>query len=160
MTDTVTLSEAESLDQILTDDLTLTEAPAAITAELYPEEELLFIDTVYRVQDEVSIDTVALPHVQSISIQEPSILQDLPVMDALPYRKQRGKEGRRITIRGWTDSLTTLETLRGYADGEEYLLILPTGDSMQVHITDVRRPDNVENYDRYDYEMDALEVID
>ena len=70
------------------------------------------------------------------------------------------KEGRSLRIQGWTDSLSTLETLRGYDDGEKHLLLLPTGDSMNVHVTDVRTPDNVENYGRYDYEMDAVEVVD
>ena len=118
------------------------------------------VDVTYRILDEISLDGVALPHVLSISVAEPSILQDLPVMDALPYRKQLGKRGRSLTIRGWTDSLSTLETLRAYADGEQHLLLLPTGDSMYVLISDVRTPENVENYDRYDYEIDAAEVID
>lgn len=159
-TDTVTLTDAMSVEQILGDFFALTEADATISAELYPDEDLLLVEVAYRVQDETSIDAVALPHVLSLSIQEPSVVQDLPVMDALPYRKQRGKQGRRFTIRGWTDSLSTLETLRGYADGEKHLLMLPTGDSMNVHVTDVRTPEVVENYDIYDYELDALEVVD
>jgi hypothetical protein len=159
-TDTVTLTDAVSVEQILGDSFALTEADATISAELYPNEGLLLVEVAYRVQDETSIDAVALPHVLSLSIQESSVVQDLPVMDALPYRKQRGKQGRRFTIRGWTDSLSTLETLRGYADGEKHLLMLPTGDSMNVHVTDVRTPEVVENYDVYDYEFDALEVVD
>jgi hypothetical protein len=159
-TDTVTLTDAMSVEQILGDSFALTEADATITAEIYPDDDLLLVEVAYRVQDETSIDAVALPHVLSLSIQEPSIVQDLPVMDALPYRKQRGKQGRRFTIRGWTDSLSTLETLRGYADGEKHLLMLPTGDSMNVHVTEVRTPEVVENYDIYDYEFDAVEVVD
>ena len=81
-------------------------------------------------------------------------------MDALPYRKQLGKRGRSLRIQGWTDSFSTLEILRGYADGVKHLLILPTGDSMYVLLSDVRTPENVENYDRYDYEVDAVEVVD
>jgi hypothetical protein len=159
-TDTVTLTDATSVEQILGDFFALTEADATISAELYPDEDLLLVEVAYRVQDETSIDAVALPHVLSLSIQEPSVVQDLPVMDALPYRKQRGKQGRRFTIRGWTDSLSTLATLLGYNDGLDHFLILPTGDSMNVHVTDVRTPEIVENYDRYDYELDALEVVD
>lgn len=159
-TDTVALTDAMSVEHILGDFFALTEADATISGELYPDDDLLFVEVAYRVQDETSIDAVALPHVLSLSIQEASVVQDLPVMDALPYRKQRGKQGRRFTIRGWTDSLSTLETLRGYADGEKHLLMLPTGDSMNVHVTDVRTPEVVENYDIYDYELDALEVVD
>jgi hypothetical protein len=120
----------------------------------------LGIDITYLSQGKISIDGVALPHVLSIAVAELSIVQDLPVMDALPYRKQLGKRGRSLKIQGWTDSLSTLETLRGYTDGVKHLLILPTGDSMYVLISDVRSPENVENYDRYDYEMDAVEVVD
>jgi len=158
-TDSITLTDTPALTGYLTltDSLSLTDAgfPEPIATDT-----ILFIDVTYRAQNEISLDDVALPHVRSISIQEPSIVQELPVMGELPYRKQRGKEGRRLTIRGWTDSLSTLETLRGYANGETHLLLLPTGDSMNVHVTDVRRPEDVQRYDRHDYEMDALEVID
>jgi hypothetical protein len=160
ITDTITLTEAPSIDQTLQDSLTLTEADASVQAELYLADSMLLIDTAYRAQNETSIDDAALPHVQSISVQEPSVLQELPMMDGLPYRKQRGKEGRRITVTGWTDSLSTLETLRGYADGQTYLLTLPTGDSMIVHVTDVQTPEDVVNYDRYDYALTTVEVVD
>lgn len=160
MTDTVTLTEAFSLHLTLTDIIDLTDTLAALTGELYPTDTILLVDVTSRKQGEISIDAIALPHVLSISIQEPSIIQDLPIMDALPYRKQRGKEGRRLTVNGWTDSLSTLETLRGYADGQTHLLLLPTGDSMNVHVTDVRTPENVEKYDRYEYGLGALEVVD
>jgi hypothetical protein len=53
-----------------------------------------------------------------------------------------------------------LETLRGYADGGTHLLILPTGDSMMVHVTDIHVPEDVANYDRYDYMLTAVEVVD
>jgi hypothetical protein len=120
----------------------------------------LGVDTVYLVQGEISLDEVALPHVLSVTVEEPSLLQELDIMDALPYRKQYGKRGRSLRIQGWTDSLTTLETLRDYADGERHLLLLPTGDSMSVHVTDVQTPEDVKNYDRYDYTLTAVEVVD
>ena len=160
LTDTITISEGPSIEQTLADSLTLTEAEISTTAELYPADDLLLVDIAYRVQNEVSLDALALPHVQNISIQEPSITQELPIMDGLPYRKQRGKHGRSITINGWTYSLATLETLRGYNDGLTHLLMLPTGDSLSVHVTDVQVPEDVVNYDRYDYTLTAVEVID
>lgn len=123
-------------------------------------DEGIGIDIAYRVQGEISIDGVDLPHVLNISVEEPSIVQDLPVMDALPYRKQLGKRGRSLKIQGWTDSLSTLETLRAYADGDEHVLILPTGDGMKAHVIDVRTPEDVEKYHIYDYQMEALEVVD
>jgi len=120
----------------------------------------LGIDIVYHIQGELSLDEVSLPHVINVTIQEPSIIEDLAVMEALPYRSQLGKEGRRLIIQGWTDSLSTLEILRGYGDGQKHLLLLPTGDSMSILVGDVRTPENVENYDRYDYAIDAIEVVD
>lgn len=120
----------------------------------------LGLDIVFRAQGEISLDGALLPHVLNIHVDEPSIVQDLPVMDGLPYRKQLGKQGRHLVIQGWTDSLSTLETLRGYDDGLEHLLILPTGDSMNVHIVDVRTPETAEDYQTYNYEMDVLETVD
>jgi hypothetical protein len=120
----------------------------------------LGIDTAYLAQGEISLDAAAMPHVLTISVDEPSVLQDLPVMDTLPYRKQLGKSGRSLRIQGWTDSLSTLETLRGYNDGEKHLLVLPTGDSMSVHVTGVETPEDVENYDSYDYTLVAVEAVD
>jgi hypothetical protein len=135
-----------------------------LTDAAYPEpiatDVILFVDVAYRAQNEISLDDAALPHVQSISIQEPSIVQDLPIMDRLPYRKQRGKQGRQLTISGWTDSLSTIETLRGYSDGEKHLLVLPTGDSLQVHVTDVLTPETVENYKTYEYTLVMVEAVD
>ena len=49
---------------------------------------------------------------------------------------------------------------RGYADGDKHRLLLPTGDSMNVHLTDLRTPENTVNHDHYDYELDTLEVVD
>jgi len=123
-------------------------------------DSALGIDFAYLVQDEISVDMVALPHVISINVDEPSILQDLPVMGALPYRKQRGKKGRSIRLQGWTDSLSMLETLRGYDDGQTHVLILPTGDGLQVHVTDVLTPEAVENYKTYDYTLVMVETVD
>lgn len=120
----------------------------------------LGLDIVFRMQGEISLDGALLPHVLNIQVDEPSIVQDLPLMDGLPYRKQLGKQGRHITISGWTDSLSTLETIREYAVGLEHLLILPTGDSMNVHIVDVRTPETAEDYQTYNYEMDVLETVD
>jgi hypothetical protein len=160
VTDSIALTDSLAS---LTGYLTMTDS-LALTDAGYPEpiatDSILLIDTAYRAQNETTVDEMALPHVQSISVQEPSILQELPIMDGLPYRKQRGKEGRRVAITGWTDSLSALETLRGYADGETHLLILPTGDSMMVHVTHVHRPEDVANYDRYDYVLTAVEVVD
>jgi hypothetical protein len=118
------------------------------------------IEVAYIVQNTIGLDDVALPHVLNVDVEEPSIIQDLPIMDGLPYRKQLGKRGRSFRIQGWTDSLTTLETLRGYNDGEKHLLVLPTGDSMMVHVTDVLVPEDVVNYDRYDYTLVMVEVVD
>jgi hypothetical protein len=81
-------------------------------------------------------------------------------MDALPYRRQIGKKGRSLKITGWTDSLATLEALREYADGQKHLLLLPTGDSMYVLISDVQTPETAQNYERYDYTITAVEAID
>jgi hypothetical protein len=65
-----------------------------------------------------------------------------------------------LKIQGWTDSLATLETLREYADGQKHFLLLPTGDSMYVLISDVQTPEDVANYTRYDYTITAVEAID
>jgi hypothetical protein len=120
----------------------------------------LGIDIAYLTEGIVSLDSVSLPHVLNISVDEPSILEDLPVIDALPYRRQIGKKGRSLKIQGWTDSLATLEALREYADGQKHLLLLPTGDSMYVLISDVQTPEDVANYTRYDYTITAVEAID
>jgi len=145
----VTLTDSGTGSEVVTPGILLTMSDQGIG-----------IDFTYRVQGEISLDSTSLPHVLSLNVEEPSIVQDLPVMDALPYRRQLGKKGRSVKIQGWTDSLSTLETLRGYADGNTHLLMLPTGDSIYVLLSDVRTPDNVENYDRYDYEVDAMEVVD
>jgi len=173
VTDSAAGSDAVTIGQTLTDaaagtdsvsiGIPVTDSAAGsetVTIGLPITDSAKAIDVVYRVRNETSLDGAELPHVSAINVEEPSVVQDLPVMDALPYRKQVGKEGRSVKIQGWTDSLTTLEILRGYADGEKHLFLLPTGDSMNVHVTDVRTPENVETYDRYDYEMDAVEVID
>jgi hypothetical protein len=120
----------------------------------------LAVDIAYLTQGQISLDGVSLPHVLNISVDEPSILQDLNVMDALPYRRQIGKKGRSLKIQGWTDSLATLEALREYTDGQKHLLLLPTGDSMYVLISDVQTPEDVANYTRYDYMITAVEAID
>jgi hypothetical protein len=130
----------------------------AYTVWLY--DQGLSIDIAYLTEGIVSLDGVSLPHVQSIGVDEPSILQDLPVMDALPYRRQIGKKGRSLKIQGWTDSLATLEALREYPDGQKHLLLLPTGDSMYVLISGVQTPEDVANYTRYDYTITAVEAID
>jgi hypothetical protein len=118
------------------------------------------IDVTWLTQGQISLDGVSLPHILTVSVDEPSILQDLPVMDALPYRRQIGKKGRSLKIQGWTDSLATLEALREYADGQKHLLLLPTGDSMYVLISDVQTPEDAANYDRYNYTITAVEAID
>jgi hypothetical protein len=157
LADSVTLTEAMSLELPLSDSVTLSDA---LSISPLVSDDFLLIDTAQRVQDETSLDGVSLPHVQIIEIQEPSIIKDLPIMDALPYRKQLGKHGRSIRLEGWTDSLSVLETLRGYDDGEKHLLILPTGDSLQVHVTDVLTPEAVENYKTYDYTLVMVETVD
>lgn len=152
---------AGAADEMFADDSGQGFEVAGVTDHLpVVHDDGLGIDIAYLSQGEISLDGIALPHVLNIRVDEPSIVQDLPVMDALPYRKQLGKKGRSLTIQGWTNSLSTLETLRGYADGEKHLLVLPTGDSMNVLISDVRTPKNVESYDCYDYEMNAVEVVD
>jgi hypothetical protein len=130
----------------------------AYTVWLY--DQGVGVDFAYLTQGQISLDGAALPHVQSVGVDEPSILQDLPVMDALPYRRQIGKKGRSLKIQGWTDSLATLEALREYADGQKHLLLLPTGDSMYVLVSDVQTPEDVANYTRYDYTITAVEAID
>lgn len=157
--DSLTLSEIPQPGPAVSDSFALSDA-TSLEAYAYVSEPILLIEVAHGVQGEISLDGIALPHVLTISVDEPSILQDLPVIDELPYRKQRGKSGRTLRIQGWTDALATLETLRGYSDGEKHLLILPTGDSMYVHIIDVLVPENVENYDCYDYTLVALEVVD
>ena len=157
--DSLILSEIPQPGPAVSDSFALSDA-ASLEAYVYVSEPVLLIEVAHRVQGEISLDGIALPHVLKISVEEPSVLQDLPVMDALPYRKQRGKRGRSLRIQGWTDSLATLESLRAYDDGEKHFLILPTGESMYVHVTDVRTPENVEDYDQYAYEMEAFEVVD
>jgi hypothetical protein len=120
----------------------------------------LGIEVTYLTEGQISLDGAPLPHILNISVDEPSVLQDLPVMDALPYRRQIGKKSRSFKIQGWTDSLTTLETLREYANGQKHLLLLPRGDSMYVLISDVQTPETPANYERYDYTVTAVEAID
>jgi hypothetical protein len=161
ITDSGTGSDAASAaDGILISDSAVGTETTDEWEEYSITDEGLGIDTTYLVQGRVTLDDIALPHVLNITIEEPSIFQDLPIMDGLPYRKQYGKQGRSLRIQGWTDSLSTLETLRGYDDGEKHLLVLPTGDSMSVHVTDALTPENVEDYDRYDYTLVAVEVVD
>jgi hypothetical protein len=52
------------------------------------------------------------------------------------------------------------KTLRGHTDGEKYLLLLLRGETMYVHITAFRGPRTAENQEVYDYELDAVEVVD
>jgi hypothetical protein len=123
-------------------------------------EEGLGVDIVYLTQGEISLDGVDLPHVLVVNVDEPSVVQDLPIMDGLPYRRQVAKKGRLLRIQGWTDSLATLEALREYADGQKHLLLLPTGDSMSILVSDVQTPEDVTKYTIYNYTITAAEAVD
>jgi len=120
------------------------------------------VDIPYRVQGELSLDAVPLPHVQLVKILEKTVIKTSPISGDLPVRRQIGKMGREITVDGWADSLSSLEQIKNFADGEDHVLMLPTGDGLVVHVTEsdpFRTPED-EAAGIYRYSLSLMERVD
>jgi len=106
------------------------------------------------------IDAVFLPHVQRVEVTDETLSVTKPIPDSatLPYRKYLGRQGRSVSLSGWTDVIATLNTVTALADGTDRTLILPHGEALTVHVTPVTPRRSVENCGIYDYELTAIEV--
>jgi len=109
----------------------------------------------------VFIDTYELPHVQRVTISEPTLMVEKLVPGALPYRAYLGKMGRTIQIEGWTDSTQILDDeIRSLTDDETKRLSLPlAGDvgTVSCYVTDAQTPLTAEGYDVYPYTLTIVE---
>lgn len=103
-------------------------------------QEMVGVEAAYRVQNQISLGSFILPHVQQIHVTEPTELDSKPVSSDLPVRIFLGKRGRTVEIEGWTDSLVALNQIREFADGSPRVLILPTGDGLSVFAVLVEDP--------------------
>ena len=137
-----------------------TDSLAALETTIQIVDEGLGVDIAWRLQGQTLIDELTLPHVQSIKIDEKTIMSSKPIQDELPWRKFLGKMGRQVAIEGWTDSLATLETLAALDDGQPHTLTLSTGDSVSVHVTKVETPRYIEEGETHPYKVTALERVD
>ncbi len=125
-------------------------------------DSVYLAEYLYRVQGEVSIDGVVLPHVLSITNNETMNMDTRPVNAGLPVRSYQGKKGRSITIQGWTNSIATLNTIGGYADGAKHTVILPTGEGLTAYISRGQTPQDVQTPAPgvYTYTLEIQEAID
>lgn len=144
--------------------INISDGGAGTDSILGVEEWLVITDTglgtdAILFQGSVLIDGADLPHVQRIHITEPTILSSKPVSGELPTRIWLGKQGRTVEFEGWTDSLTTLESLKAYADGTAHDVWLPDGTNLSVHIIDVS-PQIPVWPDEYPYTIHAEERMD
>jgi hypothetical protein len=120
------------------------------------------VDIAYRVQNELSIDGLPLPHVQGVTVREPTIVKTSPINDSLPKRRQIGKMGREMTVDGWAESLADLEAIKNIADGLDHRIMLPTGDGFMAHVIDadpLRNP-NDDFAGKYRYSLRIVERVD
>jgi len=133
----------------------------SLAAEIPVEEEAIGVDVVQRLQDTLTLDGAAFPHVLSVEIVEPSAVAQLLQTGTpdLPIRSQTGKYGRGVVVTGWV-ALADVEALKALSDGQDHLLMLPTGDSFYCHVNPVTVKMRPGNLSRIPYSIQLLERID
>jgi hypothetical protein len=104
------------------------------------------------------IDDLALPHVQSIIISDVASMSDKKVQGgSLPRRKMVGKEGRKVTIEGWTDEQSDIDILEALMNGATRTFYHPSGDSFAVLVTAFNPNLRVDEFDRRIYSLTLAE---
>jgi hypothetical protein len=104
------------------------------------------------------IDDLALPHVLSIIIPDVASISDKKVQGgSLPRRKMVGKEGRNVTIEGWTDEQSEIDALEALMNGVPRTFYHPSGDSFAVLVTAFNPSLRVDEFDRRIYSLTLAE---
>lgn len=121
-------------------------------------EEGLFAEFVWRQKPAAPmIDDLALPHVQSIIIPDVATMSDKKVQGSLPRRTMVGKQGRTVTIQGWTDQQSEINALEALMDGVTRTFYHPSGDSFAVLVTAFNPNLRVDEYDHRIYSLTLAE---
>lgn len=137
---------------------------SGITYELFSKnfgvlEEVLGAEFAWRLKGSILIDSFELPHVLSITIPDEATMNTRLVQGgSLPLQRMLGKPGRVVTITGWTDLQSDIDSMEALADGTRRTFIHPSGDSFAVLVTDFQPESKVDEYGRRSYSLTLKET--
>ena len=68
-----------------------------------------------------------------------------------------GKQGRTVTMEGWTDQQSDIDALEALLGGVSRTFYLPSGDSFAVLVSSFNPALTVDDYDRRSYHLTLME---